>query len=100
MSRQVTLVIPAYNEERRLPATLASVTAEMARLVDEAEVLVVDDGSSDATASIAEGFPSPIPLRVLRLARGEHLDLAFRIPPGAECNEIELRANGHYTPLR
>ena len=38
--------------------------------------------------------------RALRLARGEQLDLAFEIPPGAHCSKVELRANGHYTRTR
>jgi len=50
----LTLVIPAYNEERRIGATLE----EVFRFLDEqdypSEVLVVDDGSSDATVEVAE----------------------------------------------
>src|SRR5689334_21725958 len=51
----LSIVIPAYNEERRLPATLDAV---LAWLDDspyrDAEVLVVDDGSTDATAAQVE----------------------------------------------
>jgi dolichyl-phosphate beta-glucosyltransferase len=49
----LTIVVPAYNEEARLPATLAEIGAWMdARRLD-AEILVVDDGSRDRTAEIA-----------------------------------------------
>lgn len=50
----ISIVIPAYNEERRLPATLSSVFAYLgSRKWKFAEVLVVDDGSSDGTARVA-----------------------------------------------
>jgi glycosyltransferase involved in cell wall biosynthesis len=45
-----TLVfVPAWNEERNLPAVLA----ELARELPDADVLVVDDGSTDGTAAVA-----------------------------------------------
>jgi len=59
----LSIVIPAYNEETRLPALLHAVrreagTAAAAAGMELAEVLVVDDGSTDRTAAIlkaAEG---------------------------------------------
>jgi dolichyl-phosphate beta-glucosyltransferase len=53
-SPDVSVVIPAYNEERRLPATVQGWRAFLAEQPYSAEVLVVDDGSADATATIAE----------------------------------------------
>ena len=41
--------IPAWNEERNLPAVLGELALEL----PEADVLVVDDGSTDATAAVA-----------------------------------------------
>lgn len=49
---RVTVIIPAYNEETRLPRVLEAVRA--ATLVDE--VLVVSDGSNDATYEVARRF--------------------------------------------
>lgn len=51
----LSIVIPAYNEEARLPDTLAQVLAylDSSRLGD-AEVIVVDDGSRDATPALVE----------------------------------------------
>ncbi|MBI5086518.1 MAG: glycosyltransferase family 2 protein [Acidobacteria bacterium] len=51
--RSLSIIIPAFNEERRLPATLETVRAFLAgRALDFVEVVVVDDGSSDSTAEI------------------------------------------------
>lgn len=45
----ISIVIPAYNEEKALPATLAQVFAQCT----DSEVMVVDGGSRDATCEIA-----------------------------------------------
>jgi glycosyltransferase involved in cell wall biosynthesis len=51
----LSIVIPAYNEERRLPATLDAVFTWLdGSPYGDAEVLVVDDGSTDATAAVVE----------------------------------------------
>ena len=54
MRRSLSIIIPAYNEEKRLPATFERIH----RYLESAswqftEILVVDDGSRDATAHIA-----------------------------------------------
>jgi glycosyltransferase involved in cell wall biosynthesis len=49
----VSIVIPAYNEARRLPTTLAAWQTYFAPQPFAAEVLVVDDGSTDTTAATA-----------------------------------------------
>ncbi len=48
----LSIVIPAYNEERRLPQTLDSIVAYLQSRPHRAEIIVVDDGSSDRTAEI------------------------------------------------
>jgi len=50
----LSVVIPAYNEESRLPTTLKSVCGYLERQSYRWEVLVVDDGSTDGTAVVAE----------------------------------------------
>jgi glycosyltransferase involved in cell wall biosynthesis len=52
----LTVVIPAYNEEKRISDTLQSVAAYLAKQEYTSEVLVVDDGSPDKTGSIVRGF--------------------------------------------
>ena len=50
---RVSVVIPAYNEARRLPATLVCWREFLAAQAFSAEIVVADDGSSDATADLA-----------------------------------------------
>jgi len=51
----LSVVIPAYNEERRLPPTLEKLRAYLGGGSMRHEIVVVDDGSRDATADIARG---------------------------------------------
>jgi glycosyltransferase involved in cell wall biosynthesis len=51
MPRRVTVVVPALNEERWLPATLESLRAQRFK---EFELLVVDNGSTDRTPELAQ----------------------------------------------
>ncbi|MDQ6712719.1 MAG: glycosyltransferase, partial [Candidatus Dormibacteraeota bacterium] len=49
MTPEISIVIPAFNEALRLPATLDRVERYLATLSVPAEVIVVDDGSRDTT---------------------------------------------------
>jgi glycosyltransferase involved in cell wall biosynthesis len=54
LTRSISIVIPAYNEEKRLPATLVKIHKYLAGAHwDFSELIVVDDGSRDATAKVA-----------------------------------------------
>jgi dolichyl-phosphate beta-glucosyltransferase len=54
LRRSISIIIPAYNEEKRLPTTLERVREYLCRSEWEfSEVIVVDDGSRDATADVA-----------------------------------------------
>lgn len=53
----ISIVIPAYNEEQRLPKTLDSILKYLAsRDFSTVEILVVDDGSKDGTAATVERY--------------------------------------------
>ena len=53
LTPRISLVIPAWNEAERLPRLLDSVDAVRAACPAEIEVIVADNGSTDATAGIA-----------------------------------------------
>ncbi|HEX2517408.1 MAG TPA: glycosyltransferase [Chloroflexota bacterium] len=74
----VTLVIPAYNEAQRLPLTLGAWWGFFATQDYRAEVLVVDDGSRDATSDVVQGFAREVgggagvpEVRLLTLGRNQ-----------------------------
>ncbi len=82
----LSIVIPAYNEERRLPGTLAAIGAYLANQPFRSEVIVVDDGSSDATAAVA-ARPD------VELIQCDHRGKGFAVRAGA------LAARGSYVLL-
>ena len=51
-SVHLSIVIPAYNEEKRIGSSLETVTQYLSQQAYESEVVVVDDGSSDDTATL------------------------------------------------
>ena len=57
----LSIIIPAYNEERRLPRTLERVRGYLRGEKAAAEVIVVDDGSSDGTAQVVERMRGEMP---------------------------------------
>nr|MBP7403078.1 glycosyltransferase family 2 protein [Clostridia bacterium] len=61
-ARLLSVIIPAYNEELRLPPLLESLRAQDVRPL---EILVVDDGSTDRTAEIAAAYAADV-VRVIR----------------------------------
>ncbi len=52
----LSIVIPAHNEQSRLPRTLEQVTAFLAKQGYDAEVLVVENASTDRTGELAEDY--------------------------------------------
>lgn len=80
---RVSIVLPAYNEQARLPSSLERVIAWCGEQAFATEIIVSDDGSVDATASIVrrrgEGkLPGNVRLRLLRSPRNEGKGAAIR----------------------
>jgi dolichyl-phosphate beta-glucosyltransferase len=67
----LSVIVPAYNEAQRLPSTLQALRVYLdgaGEEYEDYEVIVVDDGSADATAELAESLTAGWPqLRVIRL---------------------------------
>jgi len=53
---RISFVIPAHNEERHVPECLESVARELARTPCDAEVIVVNNASTDRTGEVARGY--------------------------------------------
>jgi len=83
---RLSLVIPAYNEARRLPGTLEKLAEALPELPFAVEVVVADDGSEDATLEEARKFEGKVPgLRLLELphgGKGSALQAAIRAARG------------------
>ena len=71
----LSIIIPAHNEEKRLPPTLEQVFAFLNKQDYEAEVLVIENGSTDRTYMLAQSYVAQYKnLRVLRAdGRGKGL---------------------------
>jgi dolichyl-phosphate beta-glucosyltransferase len=68
----LSIIIPAYNEEHRLPGSLQEIDRFLARQEYAAEVLIVENGSTDRTTEVAEAFAAAHPyVRVLHSAKGK-----------------------------
>jgi len=68
LTRSISIIIPAYNEEKRLPSTLERIESYLDRTSwTFSEIIVVDDGSSDGTAAVAGRLAEARPnVRILR----------------------------------
>ncbi len=56
----LSVIIPAYNEERRLPKTLEEIDKYLSKQSYDYEIIVVSDGSKDKTAEVVRGRTSVI----------------------------------------
>jgi dolichyl-phosphate beta-glucosyltransferase len=114
MRHQIALsvVIPAYNEAKRLPATLESLRAFLDRDGRPSEVIVVDDGSTDGTSDVVRSMErADERIRLIRLPQNRGKGYAVRTgvvnaagrlvlfadADGATPFEELLRLEGHLT---
>ena len=78
-SPDLSIVIPAFNEEARLGPTLESYLGYCRRTARRVEVIVVDDGSLDSTSLVVNSFVSGYPeVRLIRLAENQGKGQAVR----------------------
>lgn len=83
----LSIIIPAYNEEHRLPRALQAIDRFLATQPYAAEVVVVENGSADQTTAVAEAFAAGHPyMRVLHSVKGK----------GAAVRKGMLEATGQY----
>ena len=76
-SPKISIVIPAYNEEKNIKECIDSVFESDYRK-DKIEVIVVDDGSTDNTLNIAKGYPGIKILNQNHLGKVEALNLGAK----------------------
>jgi glycosyltransferase involved in cell wall biosynthesis len=88
---ELSIIIPSFNEETRLPATLQKIAGYIAREGKDTEVIVVDDGCTDRTAEVARSFQGKI-ANLHVLANGANRGKGYSVRHGSleACGEIVL----------
>ncbi len=79
---ELSIIIPSFNEEQRLPASLEKIAGYIRERRPNSEVIVVDDGSTDRTAAIAESWGDRIP-RLRVLSNGMNRGKGFSVRHGS-----------------
>ncbi|HEX5504977.1 MAG TPA: glycosyltransferase family 2 protein [Thermomicrobiales bacterium] len=89
---RLTVVIPAYNEA----AAIGGVLARVGALLPEAELLVVDDGSADDTAALAEAAGARVVRQPYNKGNGAAVKAGLRAARGEVV--LLLDADGQHDP--
>src|SRR5262245_51310470 len=90
--QKVWIALPAYNEENSLPPLLKAIEAALEPAGVEYGVIVVDDGSRDATARIAREAAARGPVELIMHVKNQGLAAAIRTGLGAAVARSGPRA--------
>jgi dolichyl-phosphate beta-glucosyltransferase len=98
----LSVVIPAYNEERRLPRTLDDVIRYLQGQSYAAEIVIVDDGSTDGTARVVgEHDGGAVPIRLVaqpdRANHGKGAAVRFGMTAARGANRLFMDADNSTT---
>lgn len=75
----VAIVVPCFNEEKTVTATMRSLLA-LEYPKDKLEIIVVDDGSTDRTLDVVQGFTADARVRLFRKENGgKHTAMNFAL---------------------
>ena len=85
----LTIIVPAHNEELRLPESLARIVAFLEEQDYQAEVIVVENASQDNTAGVVEEFMARYPL-IISLIKEERQGKGLAVKLGV------MAARGEY----
>ncbi|MET0284763.1 MAG: dolichyl-phosphate beta-glucosyltransferase, partial [Polyangiales bacterium] len=93
-SPALSVVVPAYNEERRILPTLLTTIEYLQQTTDSFEIVVVDDGSKDATAEVVHQLGLRVPeLRLVCLPSNMGKGAAIRAGMRSASGELILFAD-------
>jgi len=97
MSDHIAVVIAAYNEEDSIRAVVAEVRSALEGLGRESEIIVVNDGSTDGTASAVRGSDCTLLSIAYNVGKGAASQLGFRYAMKRGCDTvIQLDADGQH----
>ena len=86
---RVSIVLPAFNEEANIAAAIGAATSVARRLFVEHEVIVVDDGSTDATKAVAKAAAAGDP-RVRVICHGRNRGYGEALRTGFLASRLDL----------
>jgi len=89
MKYHLSVIIPAYNEEKRLPSTLERTIDFLRKQPYTSEIIVVTDGSTDNTAHVARSFAKDFPSLTV-------IEQDTKVGKGYAVKLGMLSANGDY----
>ena len=94
---EILIIVPAYDEEGGIRGVLRRIPDEV--LGHEVKTVVVDDGSTDATAAIAREEGVPVVTHVVNRGQGDALRTGFAIAQAeGSLAVVNLDADGQYKP--
>jgi glycosyltransferase involved in cell wall biosynthesis len=95
LNDNLAIIIPAFNEEGRIGATIAGI-----RKVSDADIIIVNDGSADETASEARKTGAVVIEHPFNLGYGAALQTGFKyaLDKGYEF-AVQMDADGQHDPL-
>ncbi|GAH96414.1 unnamed protein product [marine sediment metagenome] len=86
----LSVIIPAYNEEKRLPKTLREINDYLKKQSYLSEIIVVNDGSTDRTSEVVKELQKIIPN--LKLINIENSGKGYAVKKGI----LEAKGGKHY----
>jgi len=90
LNNPLSIVIPAYNEERHIQEAIAAVEDSVKPYTSDYEVLVVNDGSQDKTAEIVTRLGQTCPwLRLINNPR--NMGMGYSLRAGFQAANVRSR---------
>ena len=92
MYKLLTIIVPSYNMERYLEKGLTSIVTEDSFLLEQVEVIVVNDGSTDGTSQIAHRFAERYPsvFKVIDKVNGHYGSCINAALPDAQGEYVKV----------
>jgi glycosyltransferase involved in cell wall biosynthesis len=95
MSKSLSVVVPMYNEEENAEQAVLSLQKVLADLLDDFEIIIVESGSTDRTAEIADRLENEQPdVRVIHQISKEGLGSAIRLGMANTRKDFVLYIDG------
>jgi glycosyltransferase involved in cell wall biosynthesis len=86
----IDIVMPAFNEAQGIARTIETLFRTLRTLPYRFELIVVDDGSADATAEIVQGFQDRLPIKLVQLSRNFGKETALLAGLDQACGEATI----------